>query len=263
MKKIIIFRFDRKVRICQNHLKLIQKLNPGVQIHGVYGGEAKDFSKYKKALSRYFESCYCISEKSPYWKWKNFDLALRDWFKDVGNRIDFDMAYVIEWDLILLDSVNNLYANVKNGELGLTNLIQLNKIDKTWSWTTKEPHMSEWAKLYVFAKNKFKYNQKPYACLGPGYCFPKKFLDKYSKVSVPNLVHDELRLPLFAQIFGFKTKDTGFSKSWFDRGEHKYFNCMGRKHLIDKNVIYSEFLKKNGRRAFHPYRDYLDISELS
>ena len=84
MKKIIIFRFDRKVRICQNHLKLIQKLNPGIEIHGVYGGEAKDFSKYRKALSKYFMSCYCIPQKNPYWKQKNFDLALQDWYKDLG-----------------------------------------------------------------------------------------------------------------------------------------------------------------------------------
>jgi hypothetical protein len=259
MKRIIIFRFDRKVRICQNRLKLIQKFNPNIPIYGMYGGEDKDFVKYKKALGKYLEFCYCISGKTRRWKWKNFDLALQDWYKQVGKKIDFDMAYVIEWDLILLDSVENLYGHIKEGELGLTNLIQLRKIEKTWSWTTRDPEMSQWAKLYAIAKSKYRYKQKPFASLGPGFCFPKKFLEKYSKLSLPDLVHDELRVPLFAQILGFKFKDTGFSKSWFDREEHKYFNCMGRKHLIDRNLISKEFMKPKGRRAFHPFRDYLKL----
>ena len=255
--KIIIFRFDRKYRICQNHLKLIQKLNPGIPIYGIYGGEQKDFSRCKKVLGVYFKNLYCIKNKTSNWKWKNFDLALRDWYIDIGNKIDFDMAYVIEWDLILLDSVETSYAHIKEGELGLTNLIKLSDIEKKWYWTTREPHKTEWEQLLAFAKRRFKYNQKPNASLGPGFCFPKSFLEKYSKVEVPELVHDELRVPLYAQILGFTAKNTNFTKLWFDKNEHKYFNCRGKmEYYIDIKTIREETKKPNGRKVFHPYRGY-------
>ena len=259
MNSIIIFRFDRNQGVCKNHLELIQKLNPGVPIHGVYGGKDKDFAKYKKSLGTYFSSLYCIKNKSKDWKWKNFDLALRSWYLDRGHAIDFDMAYVIEWDLLLLDSVKKMYSHIKNGEVGLTGLTKLSTIESRWSWTSEEPYKSQWSKLLGFVKKKFKYAQKPWGSLGPGLCFPKKFLEKYSKAEVPELVHDELRVPLYAQIFGFTLKDTKFTKSFFDQKEHVYFNCRGMKEFfINIKTIRREMKKPNGRKAFHPFRDYFE-----
>lgn len=263
MQKIIIFRFDRRIRICQNHLKRIRKLNPDLPIHGIYGGIEKDFPKYKKGLRKYFATLYCIKNRADRWKWKNFDLALCDWYKDVGRSIDFDMAYVIEWDLVLLESIEKMYAHIKNGELGLTNLIKLSTIENQWYWTTREPHKSEWAKLLALAKNQYHYSQKPYASQGPGLCFPKAFLEKYSKLKVPDLVHDELRVPLYAQILGFPMKDTLFTTAWFDEKEHKYFNCRGKKDLFIKlETVLGESRKPSGRRAFHPYRGYLPNNSM-
>jgi len=260
MKRIIIFRFDRNPRICQNHLKYIQKLNPDVPIYGIYGGKEKDFSKYKKWLGGYFAGLYLARGRTDRFKWQNFDLVLRDWYRDVGRAIDFDTAYVIEWDLILTVSIERAYAHIKKGEVGLTALVPLRSIEKKWYWTTREPYATEWKKLLAWAKDTCQYRGKPNASFGPGLCVPKAFLERYGKIKIPELVHDELRVPLFAQIFGFASKDTGFHKVWFDKSEWKYFNCRGKKEwLIRPETIRAELRKPNGRRVFHPYRRYLDL----
>lgn len=257
MKKIIIFRFDRHPRICQNHLNLIKRLNPHTLIYGIYGGVEKDFQKYKKHLGLYFENLYCIKNKSSDWKWKNFDLALRDWYKDFGYNVDFDMAYIIEWDLIITDSIDNAYKHIGKNEVGLTGLTDLSNISNRWSWVTVEPEKSQWISLLSFVKKKYGYLKKPFASLGPGLCIPKIFLEKYSKTEVPELVHDEIRVPLFAQIFGLTCKDTGFYKKWYSREESVFFNC--HRLLINIEIIKKEIKKRNGRKAFHPFRGFLDI----
>ena len=255
---IILFRFDRRLRICQNHLKHIQYLNPGVPIHGIYGGTQKDFHYYEKGLNKYFTSIYFVKNKSAEWKWKNFDLILREWYVEQGNLYDFSMAYVIEWDLLLTDSIKTLYGHIKNNELGLTRLIPLSKVEKMWDWTSKEPYASQWLALLSFVKKHFSYNQVPHASLGPGLCVPKEFLKKYSEIDVPDLVHDEIRIPLFAQILGFTLKDTGFCKAFFSKEEYVFFNCNGSpRWFITPKTVLQERKKADGRKVFHPYRTYV------
>ena len=136
--------------------------------------------------------------------------------------------------------------------MGLTALTPLKNIAHGWNWVSKEPAKSEWLKLLKYVKKHFKYNKEPYASLGPGSCLPKKFLDKYSAIHVPALSHDESRLPLFSQILGFKLIDTGFHKKWFDKEQNKKFDCGNPE--ISLKIIKEELKKKNGARAFHPYR---------
>ena len=50
-----------------------------------------------------------------------------------------------------------------------------------------------------------KSNEEPFvACLGPGYCLPREFLRRYANLDVPELGHDELRLPLFGRLLGLE-----------------------------------------------------------
>src|SRR5450759_351978 len=82
-----------------------------------------------------------------------------------------------------------------------------------------------------------------------GLCLPKSFLEKYSAIEIPELGNDELRLPLFSQILGFKLYDTGLKKEWFDKKEEEFFNCY--KFYISSSSITKELARPSGRRAFH------------
>jgi hypothetical protein len=256
MKRIILFRFHKNPTICRNRIRLLKKLNPDTQIFGLFGGEEKDYKEFQKKLRPYLKNIYCIQEKTKLWKWKNCDLALRLWYKEFGNKLSFDMIHVIEWDLLLYDSLDKLYKNVPKDGMGLTKLILLEDIKERWFWFNNErkQYKIDWDSSLRFVKNEFNYNQEPYACNIGGACMPKKFLEKYCAMEIPELlqtsIHDELRLPLFGQILGFKLYDTGLSYRWFSENEYKFFNAQ--KNEISMSVITKELANPFGRRVFHP-----------
>ena len=113
-------------------------------------------------------------------------------------------------------------------------------------------------KEFGFPKNK---NEVEF-CLGPGYCLPRTYFEKFIELDIDKkmieLVHDEIRVPFFAHILGFKTVDTKICLDWFSKEEHEIFNCM--KNEIKKEAIVRELGKENGRRVFHPYYKMIEIT---
>lgn len=251
MERIIIFRFHDNPAICTDRLRLIRKFNPGIAIYGIYGGDPERMGDFA-GLGKYFENLFSVANETADWKWKNSDLALRAWFGTVGKNIVFDMLHLIEWDLLFFDSIDVLYRDIPADALGLTALVPLDSVEKKWVWTSRDPYVSEWRQLLALARDGYGYSQKPMASLGPGCCLPRSFLERYCALDVPSLCHDELRLPLFGQVLGFKLCDTGFYKKWFDGDEHRFFNCLDME--IDPAVIVAELEKNGGRRVFHPFR---------
>ena len=109
MNRIILFRYHKELLICRNRLAQLKKLNPTVKIFGLYGGEEINFPKYKKALEPFLEHNYCLKDETADWLWKNGDLGMRLWYKTVGNKINFEMLHFIEWDLLLVNSLDKIY----------------------------------------------------------------------------------------------------------------------------------------------------------
>ena len=249
-----MFRFDRDPLVCRGRVQLLRALNPGVPICGVFGGDRG----YKRALLRLagtsvlrLDGLYC-SPRGAEWNWKNGDLVLADWYREAGHRIDFEVAHLVEWDLLLLDSLANVYAQVPKGAVGLTCVTPLSLVEHDWEWLRHEEGRRQWEELLRHAQGEWSYADVPQACLGVGPCFPRAFLAQYSVIDATELCHDELRLPLFAQILGFPIAETGFRSHWFDRGDDRFFNVGGPE--IDPGAIATELSLPTGRRAFHPYR---------
>jgi len=259
MKRIVLFRFHKEPEICKNRLELIKKLNPGIKIYAYF--EEKEKYKPFEILNKYLEHVYFIKGKTSHWFWFNPDLAIRMWFKDFGKNLDFDVLHLIEWDLLLLEPLDKLYSNIPEDGIALTGLKPMKEIKDMWNWTSKEPHATNWRKLLSFVKEKYNYNQEPYACIGPGPHLPKAFLEKYIEIEVPELCHEEIRLPLFGQILGFKLYDTGFyGNKWYNPETQKRFNCMNKEIKI--KIIKEELKNPNGVRVFHPFRKIFDLKLL-
>jgi hypothetical protein len=70
------------------------------------------------------------------------------------------------------------------------------------------------------------------------------------------IAHDELRLPLFAQILGFPVVDNGLRGPWRGEREHEFFHFRARE--IELETIRAELAKPGGARAFHPVRRKVD-----
>jgi hypothetical protein len=255
MKRIIVFRFHAHPAICENRLRCLKKFNPDVKIYGLFGGPEKEYGKFKRRLMPFLEHCYCIRDKTDRWKWKNGDLALRLWYTAVGNTVSFDMVHVIEWDLLLWASVHEIYKDIPLDAIGLTALVPLQEVAGRWIWSAEEPHKGELANLLVWVRENFGYSQPPYGAQAPGICLPRRFLEAYSRIEIPELCNDEVRLPLFGQIFGLTLHDTRFCTDWFTRSAGQTFHCQTRVFPeVDLPTIKRELAKPAGARVFHPFR---------
>jgi len=244
--RIILFRFHDNFAVCRNHLEILKKFNPNIKIFGLFGGKEEDLKRAKKiGINNVFN--VPIDDKA--WKWKNGDLCIRWWYKIVGKNINFDILHLIEWDMILLDSIDNFFKHIKNG-VAITGKQSLSKIYNTWDWTSGKQGRKEWLALKKYVNKKYSYNQKPLAGIFGGVCLSREFLKKYSKAEVFSFCNDEVRVPLFAQCFKMKVSDTGL--------KNKYFNADD--DLILPKVVYLN--AKKGIKSFHPVREKLDIKQL-
>jgi len=240
-----------------NRIRNLRAFNPEVEIYGLFGGESRQWAEARHLLAGQLVDLYNLRDRESLWKWQNTDLAVREWYCDVGHRVDFDVVHVLQWDLLIFDSLENAYRDVPFRAVALSGITTVDAIASRWHWTSNEPHKTQLTQLKEFAREHFADQQPLQACLGPGYCLPREFLSRYAAANVPTLGHDELRLPLFARLLGFQTVDTGFYRRWFDEAEEMVFNANGDE--IQDSVIERELGRVDGRRVFHPYRRVFEL----
>ena len=258
-RRIVVFRFDRNPLVCRDRIRGLRRLNPGLRVFGLYGGKGGYRGWAFRTGSRRvlgLEGFYA-SGRDGRWNWKNGDLALAAWYRAVGHRLDFDVVHFVEWDLLLIDSLERVYAEVPPGAVGLTLCTPLSRVGD-WDWLRGEENLRELDNLTTYARERFAYVDELQACLGPGPCFPRSFLADYAELDVPEMGHDELRMPLFAKVLGYPVVDTGFRRAWESADEDAVFNARGI--AIAPSTVRSEARKPDGRRAFHPVRVSVDRS---
>jgi hypothetical protein len=258
----VVFRFDRNPLICRARVRKLRSLNPGVPIFGLYGGPGGIRETALRMASRVVIGldAFFATGRSPRWNWQHGDLALAAWFREVGHRHEFDVVHLIEWDLLLLAPLDDLYGGVPRGALGLTAYTPLREVGEDWDWMRLGELSAGSEELLRRARDTWGFNQEPYACLFGAACFPRSFLAAYSDLDSPEVGHDELRVPLFAAILGFPVQDTGFRRSWHEGAEDDaYFNAFGRE--INPETVRSEQAKVDGRRVFHPVRQVVSGAE--
>jgi len=251
-KRIIVFRFHKMPTICRERICQLMELNPCIEIYGLFGGEKDQLACMKRELASVIADIFSIAEYTPAWKWRFSDLALREWFVNVGVGVKFDVANLIEWDLLFCGSLDSLYSHIPLNSLGLTGVRAVKDIETDWMPTAMEPLSIEWHNLLAWAKEKYKYSDEPLACLGPGCSVPRAFLEGYAQLSIPELSTDELRFPLTAQLLKIPIVDTRLCRSWFLEPELQMFNTAKKEVLA--STIARELSLPKGRRCFHPFR---------
>jgi hypothetical protein len=261
-QRIIVFRFDREPLVCRSRVALLRELNPGVPIHGMYGGpHGYRQAAFQLAGRRVLgvDSLWTASPEPARWNWLHGDLTLAAWYRDVGHMLAFDVAHVIEWDLLLLDSLARVFASVPDDAVGLTALTPLSRVEGCWEWIDEPAHRHEWELLLGEARRLWDYDAEPFACWGPGQCLSKAFLERFAAVDLPKCGHDELRLPLVAQALGFRLADTGLRHRWLDADEDRFFNLTSTE--ITLTDIRAECSRPDGHRAFHPVRRRFNLDD--
>jgi len=233
-------------------LDILRKNNPNVVIYGLYGGEHKDAEKFKKHIGKYLDDFYISPFKNSEWKWFNGDLMIVDWYKKRGRNLEWDTIILVQWDMLIFDSISNLFKNLKKDEILLSGLRKVKGLEKKWCWVKKD---GKWRKDYLkflgFIKKEYGFRGTPLASLFIVVAFPRKFLDKYSKIKKPELGFLEYKVPIYAKIFGIKFSKNSFYPNWFDKNVERTLNALTKE--IDKRWIIKNLKAKKGKRLFHPY----------
>lgn len=251
VRRLVLFRFHGQPALCRNRLQLLRLFNPGADLFGLFGGQERRFPAFERKLEGHLDGLYCLRGQTPQWKWRNSDLALQRWFQEQGHRVPFDVLHFIEWDLLLLAPLAELFGRVPAGSVGLAKLRPVRDLVGRWVWVSKEPYRSEWEQLLRHLRGAHGYAAEPFSCNCAGATLPRAFLERCAGERIPELVNDEARFTLYAQAFGFDLVDNGLVDPARPE-EERYFNLRGRE--IRDRDIHAELGKKDGRRVFHPYR---------
>ena len=254
-KRIVVFRMDRSPLVCRAHVAHMRRLNPGVQIHGLYGGPRG----YKGAAFRFagrrlvgLDSIW-FSPRAGYWNACHGDIALADWYREVGRQLDFDVLHFLEWDILLFEPLDRFFASVPANAAAFSALTPVAEVEDDWEWLRTPERRRQWEELLAKVRSRWGYDKTPHACWGAGPVMPRAFIERFAALPPPEACpHEELRMPLFAQVLGFELADTGLRRARNDPAEDAFFNLKSVE--IEPDTIAAELARPDGRRAFHPVR---------
>ncbi|MBE0652211.1 MAG: hypothetical protein IH594_00335 [Bacteroidales bacterium] len=259
-KFIILYRYHKDFELVRERVKLIKAIDPEVKVFGIFGGAFDKYDEATRFLQEYFEDNYLVKVESGKWKWLHADIIYQRWFEDMGRHIDFEFAAVLEWDLLYMEKIGNLFPGVKEDELRVSGIIPREEVSQFWYWSKPE-NISKYRAFKTQVENYYHISLKDYAMLGPGLCMPRAFLEALSKIKLFEAeVSDELKIPVWAQVLGFRLTSNNFYRTWFSFFEQHYFNA----NIVDVSLptIKKEIMKPKGRRAFHPFRENAKAEEL-
>lgn len=255
----MLFQFHREPALCAERLTLLREMNPGAGLFAVYGGPAGAAAERTAGLRPLVDDLWAIpAEHDARWRWANTDLVARRWYRDVGCRRPFDRLAHVQWDLVLAAPLADVYARVPASAVGLTAPVALDAIADRWAWTTA-PELAAGTRALLDDLAARGHAGPVLASLGPGSCLPRAFLERYVAADVPDLGHDEIRLPAWARLLGCEVADTGFYPAWFDAGQEASF------HANDGEIAVADALAaaRRGRRAFHPCRESFRQAQIA
>jgi hypothetical protein len=213
-----------------------------------------------KILRPVFEDNYRIKAKDSLWKWLHADITYQMWYNDVGKTLDFDHAAVLEWDLLFMEKLENLFPDLNENELRVSGIIPLKKVEKYWYWSRSE-NMKKYMTFKEKVQSYYNISLQDYAMLGPGLCMTRNFMESLGDALLFEAeISDELKIPIWAQVFEHNLVSNNFYRKWFSFFEQHFFNA----NIADINLgtVAKEMSKVKGRRAFHPFRENTSAAEL-
>ena len=259
-KPIVLYRYHNNFQLVKERIKLIKLLDPGIEVYGIFGGKKDDYPEASNVLEKELANNYLIPVEDGTWKWLHADLTYKYWFNDVGCNIDFDYVYVLEWDLLIMDHLKSIFAYANKNRVIFTGLIPIEKIARFWFWTDKN-NQPKIEAFYNKVEKKFNLPFNKYACLGPGLAAPRKLFEGLVKLDLfESFISDEIKLPVWSQILGLEVVSNNFYKKWFSYYSMRFFNANVANIPIE--TVEKQMQKKNGQRAFHPFREDIKAEQL-
>lgn len=281
-KLICLFRFHKHPQAVKERVNYLRKLNPGLLIVPLYGGQLQHVHRYKpffkkkewnmrwvgptmvfppysqvdidllkddyKKIDDTMSPATLARIMATFLKWRDGDLSVLDWFQRHGSNIDFTHAVVIPWDLIYTKPLAHYYRHLtlKENAFSQKPHAPSNWHVKHWDWLTGGYQQRAQA-LEGYLKERYGYKKGLRISDWQCAALSRKFLETYAQEDVEMLrffSNDEVRLPSFIAAYGFKSVGLNLRNDF----------CKVR-HSKD-NFVAENFQKgfDQGITVFHPYR---------
>ena len=213
-------------------------------------------TKLEPFLDDFFVSSFC--DRAPEFKWIHGDVMILDWYEKNGARLDWDSIAIVQWDMLVFDSIKSIFPDIKKDQIFLSGLRRIDsELENRWYWTSpaniKESKDYHSFKEYVRTEYNYEADTLP-CCLFIFQILPRVFFISWLNVSNKYLGMLEYKIPTYAEIFSIDTYNKDVGVLWSDRKEDiRKLPMNAIPEEIEEAYIREELSKKNGYRMFHPY----------
>ncbi|MBU4305733.1 MAG: hypothetical protein KJ893_08995 [Candidatus Omnitrophica bacterium] len=260
MKLAILFWFYKKPLICKNRLKILRKHNPKIHIYGLYGGNPAQKDIFISQLTDYLDDCYTFEyNAASYWKWCNGDLLITEWYRQCGQYLPWDSIVIVQWDMLILAPIEKLFSNLPHGQILLSGVRSIEKEAQGWEWVTAPEKRDKYLQFLSYIKKHYNYSHDPVFCIFIVVVLSRIFLEKYSKITNPELGFLEYRLPIYAQIFGIEIVTNHPFRTYLPGDKISDTVISVGRQISLKNIV-KNLLIPSGARFFHPYCNYFPVN---
>lgn len=259
MKVAILFWIYKDPDLCAARARLLRKLNPETPVYVLYGGDLAEAGRFERARSPWVDDFYAFPEAwPPPRKWLHGDQLIADWYRNRGARLDWDTVFVAQWDLLLLAPLSKLCRSLRPDDVLLPGLRPIREVADWWWWVRPNSQEAEEYARFLDSLGAAR-PADPLCCNFAAAALPRRFLKTYAELSQPDLGFLEYKLPIYAQVWGFRfCEDHPFNPVWRAergrRGALAFFDTLhAEKRPIPTPVVLLNALLPGGARVFHPY----------
>ncbi len=264
MKRAILFWFYTDVAICRNRLQLLRRTNPDTRIYGLYGGDPAGADRFRAELEEWLDDFYCFPEaRSPEWKWVNGDLLISDWYRERGVELAWDAVVVVQWDMLVFDSIDALFAGAQKNEIVVSGVRPVPEVESFWVWTRRDlpERRRELERFRQHLTEHYGYDGPLLACHFVVACLPRSFLKRYAEMQQPELGMVEYRLPTYARVFAMEFRRIESLETWWFNDPNteppprtdRVLLPTGHVMSVPLRIIRHNLRRAAGARVFHPF----------
>jgi hypothetical protein len=262
VKLAVLFWFYADFELCRERLALLRAFNPETPIYGLYGGPLEQAAEARGAVGDQLDDFYAFPEpRTPQWKWLHGDRLVAAWARDRGGELAWDTVVLVQWDMLVLAPLEQLFGGLGSGEAVFSGLRPAAEIASWWGWLKGEdPDKRAEAEAFrELLHGEYGYDGELWCCLFIVIALPRALLQRYAAAGPPEPGFLEYKLPTLARVFGTPATDGGFRPWWgADPATRdapppaRVLNAVGEEVALA--TILGELARAAGARVFHPYR---------
>lgn len=261
MRLAIVFWFYKEFDLCAGRLRSLRKLNPGVPIYGLYGGELEGARAAADRLGPLLDDLFVFSEpRDSHWKWLNGDQVIAAWMRERGSTLPWDTVVLVQWDMLVAAPLTEVFEGLGAGEAVLSGFRPLAETADWWGWAGgRDPEKRTMLTEFTDSlRRDWDYDGPLWCCLFIVVCLPRAFLARYAAQPL-GAGFLEYKIPTLARVWGVPVRMDFDVAPWWAAdpstreapARERVLNAVGAE--VSWKTLTEELGRADGRRVFHPY----------